>query len=188
MAVDIERAKAHLGIDWTQSAEQEALVAAMLASAIAAVEQRAQVLLAEREVVQRFDRFTDRQGRELIRLAWAPVVSVEGIDYLDADGVAATLTLDDGEFRTVDGIPCLLLPPVDGSFPALFDEVGAVSVRYTAGYGGDAGETPGDLDAAVLLMTAHLYHNREAVVTGGGAAELPLGVQALCQPHRHTLI
>jgi uncharacterized phiE125 gp8 family phage protein len=121
----------------------------------------------------------------MLRLAWAPVVSVEGIDYLDGDGVAAELVEDDGEFRIVAGIPCLLLPPSDGSFPTSFDEAGAVTVRYTAGYA--EGEAP-DLEMAVLMLGAHYYHNREAVVTGTIATELPLGVAAICHSYKHTLI
>lgn len=192
MAVDIDLAKAHVGIDWTQSAEQEALCVALLGSAKAAVERRAQTILEERAVVQRFDGLVDRRGCSTLRLAWAPVVSVEGIDYLDADGVSASLLEADGDFRIVAGIPCLLLPPVDGSWPTVLGEPGSVSVRYTAGYGGalpdGAGPSPGDLDAAVLMMFAHLYHNREAVVTGTIATELPLGVGAFCDAHRHTLL
>jgi len=188
--VDLERAKAHLGIDWEQSAEQEALVTAYLGAAIAAVEKQAQTILDEREVTQQLDRFTDRCGRDTIRLQWGPVVSVEGIDYLDGDGVAAELD-PDTDFRLVSGVPALLLPPIDGSWPAYREDPRSIVVRYTAGYGGSgpsgAGDLPGDLEAAVLLMVAHLYHNREAV-SDGAANEVPLGVKAFCAPYRHTLI
>lgn len=186
MAVDLDRAKAHLGIDWVQSADQAALLTAYLGAAIAAVEKQAQTLLSERAVTQRLDSLVDRLGRSVIRLDWAPFVSLQGIDYLDADGVTATLTEGAGELRIVAGVPTLLLPPVSGSWPASHLSDGAISIRYTAGYGGDAGETPGDLDAAVLLMVGHLWHNREAVVTGTIATEMPMGVAALCGPYRHT--
>lgn len=185
MAVDLDRFKAHLGIDWEPSAAETAMLTGMLAGAVRAVETQAQSLIEEREVEQRFDAFTDRQGRSMLRLAWAPVVSVEGIDYLDADGVEATITEDDGEFRIVAGIPCLLLPPTDAAFPTTFDETGSLTVRYTAGYA--SGEVP-DLEMAVLMLGAHYYHNREAVVTGSTATELPLGVAAICNTYRHTLI
>lgn len=192
MAVDIERAKAHLGIDWDLAPEQLALVTAYLSASIAAVEKQAQTLLTEREVRQRIDRFVDRRGCSTIRLHWGPVVSVEGIDYLDAYGVAATLDIGAGDFRLVEGVPALLLPPVDGSWPTAIEEPGSVTIRYTAGYGGSglnaAGDSPGDLDAAVLMMVGHLYHNRETVVTGTIATEMPMGVAALCFPYRHTLL
>lgn len=185
MALDLARFKAHLSIDWDPSVAETAMLAGMLAGAKRAVEAQAQSLIEEREVVQRFDAFTDRQGRPMLRLAWAPVVSVEGIDYLDAVGLAATITEGDGEFRIVAGIPCLLLPPTDAAFPTPFDGVGSVAVRYTAGFAD--GEAP-DLDMAVLMLGAHYYHNREAVVTGTIATELPMGVAAICNTYRHTLI
>lgn len=193
MAVDLDRAKAHLGIDWAMAADQSALLNAYLSAAIAAVENRAQTLLTERAVTQRLDSLTDRHGRSIVRLEWGPVVSVEGIDYLDADGVSATLLEADGEFRIVEGVPTLLLPPVDEAWPVPHCSPGAVTIRYTAGYGGSgpsaAGDAPGDLDAAVLLMVGHLWHNREAIYTGiGQPDEVPLGVTALCNPYRHSLI
>lgn len=187
--ITLERARAHLGIDWEQSADQDALVGAYLAGAVAAVERRAQTLLTERAVEQRIDRLVDRRGRSAVRLAWAPVVSVEGIDYFDADGVEQTLSVSGSEFRLVAGIPGLLLPPLDAAWPSFPAEPGAARIRYTAGYGGaELGDAPGDLVAAVLMMVGHLYHNREAVVTGAAATEVPMGVAALCDAHRHTLI
>lgn len=186
--ISLERVKAHLGIDWDLTSELTALLAGYLAAAIRMVETRAQTILAARAVTQRFDGLVNAHGRSMLRLAWAPVVSVEGIDYLDSDGTQVTLTEGDGEYRRVAGIPCLLFPPVAGSWPSVLSESGSVSVRYTAGYGGiEEGPTPGDLEAAVLLMVGHLYHNREAVSEGGGA-EMPLGVAAFCSPYRHTLI
>lgn len=39
------------------------------------------------------------------------------------------------------------------------------------------------IKAAILLLTGHLYRNREAV-TGESVNELPLGVHSLLWPHR----
>lgn len=38
--------------------------------------------------------------------------------------------------------------------------------------------------AAILLMLGHLYANREDVVTGATAEQLPFGSRALLRPHR----
>jgi hypothetical protein len=38
--------------------------------------------------------------------------------------------------------------------------------------------------AAVLLMTGHLFENRENVVVGAPATELPMGAKAIMQPYR----
>lgn len=45
-----------------------------------------------------------------------------------------------------------------------------------------------DINAAILLITGHFYRNREAVVTGQGAAatEVPLSAQNLMAPYRRV--
>lgn len=42
-------------------------------------------------------------------------------------------------------------------------------------------------EAAVLLLTAHLYSNREDVVAGVSVAQLPSGSHALLNPYRTGL-
>ena len=53
---------------------------------------------------------------------------------------------------------------------------------------GDAGDRPmvsnKQIAAACLLILGHLYANREDVVTGTIATELPKGSEALLTPHR----
>lgn len=185
MALDLARAKAHLRVDFDA---EDGLIAGYLAAAIGAVERLTGRILEERDLVYRLDRWTDRLGRERIVLPYDPVVSVEGVDYVDPDGAPQEMLPEaapgDGGFRTVAGEPYMLLPPAAESFPALADRPGAISVRHTAGYGGDAGDAPAELEAAVLLMLGHLYMNREAVGQAGAVSELPLGVDALCAPWR----
>jgi uncharacterized phage protein (predicted DNA packaging) len=47
---------------------------------------------------------------------------------------------------------------------------------------------PPALHHAILMLVAHFYENREAVVVDGGAQVVPLGVSRLIAPYRsHTL-
>jgi len=57
-------------------------------------------------------------------------------------------------------------------------------VTYTAGYGPQHGNVPDSLCAAVKLLAAHLFENREAMITGTIATTLPLGVDRLIAPFR----
>jgi len=41
--------------------------------------------------------------------------------------------------------------------------------------------------AAVLLILGHLYANREDVITGAPASEIPMGSRQLLAPYRHGL-
>lgn len=45
-------------------------------------------------------------------------------------------------------------------------------------------DAPGGLRRAVLMLAAHFYENREAVLVGVSANELPLGFWELVAPHR----
>ena len=55
------------------------------------------------------------------------------------------------------------------------------SVKVTADIG--HAELPADVRAAALLIVGHLYENREAVVIGTIATDLPMGVELLLAPY-----
>jgi len=58
-----------------------------------------------------------------------------------------------------------------------------VCITFTCGYG-DASAVPENLIEAMMLLIGHYYENREAVITGQPAAELPLGVERLLWKER----
>ena len=45
-------------------------------------------------------------------------------------------------------------------------------------------ELPGGLRRAVLMLAAHFFENREAVLVGIGSNELPMGYADLIAPHQ----
>jgi uncharacterized phage protein (predicted DNA packaging) len=45
-------------------------------------------------------------------------------------------------------------------------------------------ELPGGLRRAVLMLAAHFFENREAVLVGIGSNELPMGYGDLIAPHQ----
>lgn len=45
-------------------------------------------------------------------------------------------------------------------------------------------DAPGGIRRAVLMLAAHFYENREAVLVGIGSNELPLGYYDLIAPHQ----
>lgn len=64
-----------------------------------------------------------------------------------------------------------------------------VRIRYRAGYGDEseaAGHLPASIKAAMLLVMAHLYANREAS-TAQALTTIPLGVESLLRPYRVRL-
>jgi uncharacterized phiE125 gp8 family phage protein len=100
------------------------------------------------------------------------------ISYIDTEGESQTL-----EANTVtvaqrsDDFP-LIVP--NTSFPSTRYQPNAVTVAF------DSGDQSVDfmLKAGILLFTSHLYHNRESVIVGTIAAELPQGVPFCWEPER----
>jgi uncharacterized phage protein (predicted DNA packaging) len=47
---------------------------------------------------------------------------------------------------------------------------------------------PGEITLATLQLAAHWYENREAVLVGIGANEIPFGVRDLIRPYREWVL
>lgn len=117
-----------------------------------------------------------------------PVVSLDSVEYVDAEGVEQTLAVgglyvNDGALPRIYVNPDISLPSVKGARP------GDVRITFTAGYatanGDDYGlNVPAPMKHAVLLMIGHHYENREAVNIGSSASEIPLGVKHLLAPYK----
>lgn len=117
-------------------------------------------------------------GDDAIVLPWKPVESVDSIDYIDPGGVSQSL---DAAAQRLDVRPLYptLAPQWGSRWPATIDEPESVTLTATVG----PSATPPDVRAALLLLIGHLYENREAVVVGTIATDIPFGVELLLAPH-----
>ena len=119
-----------------------------------------------------------------IPLPFPPVLEVVSIQYRGADGVYQTLPAADYE-TDIGGVY-----PVSGSWPFVSGRGDNVRIRFKVGCArkNDAGDfvsdVPEPIRFAVLLLVAHWYRNREAVVIGAAVTDLPFAVDALLQPYR----
>lgn len=118
-----------------------------------------------------------------IPLARGPLVEVTGISYVDADGDAQVLD-PSAYLAETAAQPGRIWPAYQVPWPATQPGVNAVTVTYTAGYA-DA-ETFAAAEPALMealrLLVGHYGNNREAVVVGTIASELPMAVQSLIGP------
>lgn len=106
-----------------------------------------------------------------------PVRSIVSVGYL-IDDVVTPITTD--HYRIVaDGITALSASP----WPSISWGADQVRVEFEAGYDVDL-PLPPALLAAVKMLMAHLYRNREAGSVGAAVTEVPFGVGALCRPYR----
>ena len=116
---------------------------------------------------------------QMIKLFWPPCISVEGIDYTDANGENQTLE-QDVDFLLDDVCePSRIFPMPGGMWPPCLYVPNAVRVRFTAGMGSTA-QDPNPVDGEVILgagsqpipkraiiamqqLLAAWYENRESV-------------------------
>lgn len=81
--------------------------------------------------------------------------------------------------------------PLSGAWPFVSGRNQRVIIRYRVGCAKSSGtpavwvaNVPEPIRFAILLLVAHWYRNREAVVIGQSAVNLPFAVDALLQPYR----
>lgn len=174
--VDLERVKSHLRVMHTA---EDLLISGYVAAARDHVEQitRRSLMPQTREVT------LGGWGRGPIRLTGAPVRAIVSVTYVNAAGETETMGADAYELDT-DAEPGTIRPAFGRSWPAVRAGTrAAVRIRYQAGY--ESSEAvPQGIVHAILLLVGHWYANRETVVVGTIAQDVPITVTALLGPHR----
>jgi len=116
-----------------------------------------------------------------------PIVSVDSVKYIDANGTQQTLATSVYRVDTAGGRITLAYGQ---SWPMLRYVTNAVEIAYTAGYGttqSPAGVVPEDLKHAVLMLVASWYEQKEDFVRGrGGADAVPtmIGARSILDANR----
>jgi len=170
LPVSLEEARRHCRVDFT---DDDLSIQTYLEAAIATIEgpHGIGVALSPQTWRLSMDYFPCQ-----IVIPLGPVSEISSITYVDDAGAAAEVD----EWRTdLDTEPVRIWPARDKTWPAITCEPGAVKVEFITGYE----STPADLRAAVLLLTAHLYENREAV-TEKAMTELPMAVDSILNRYR----
>ncbi|MGL4497341.1 MAG: head-tail connector protein [Beijerinckiaceae bacterium] len=150
--------------------DEDTLLAAIIAAAVSHIEMFTQRLLVRRACTLRLDCLPD--GRVPLALPGGPVASLTAISV---EGVALVL----GDFEAIGDSPARLIPAAD--WPAITDEGYPVAITYQAGYA--TGNCPAELVAAVRILAAEMYRNREATVDAA-VNSLPYGPAMLARPWR----
>jgi uncharacterized phiE125 gp8 family phage protein len=107
-----------------------------------------------------------------VMLPRPPLLAVESVTYTDSAGEEQVL---DHAAYAVDTVsePGRITPV--GSWPVSTN----VRVRYTAGYGDEAEDVPQCYRQGIRLLVGHWYANRESVVIGTIATNVPQAADAL---------
>jgi uncharacterized phiE125 gp8 family phage protein len=173
----ISALKAWLRVD---GADEDELITALRDVAINAVEQYANLRMGPCSgLVATFDGFGPRMRPGIGPSA---TMVVTGIAYVDSAGGAQTIAAGGWRVAADGG----LLPAIATTWPL---SASSIAVTFDVGY--PAGKCPPGLITAAKMFAAHLYANREAVVTSTtsvSTAELPLGFTMLCDQHRMPVL
>jgi len=165
-----------LGSGFADDGLQDPVLATCLRAAIAAVEAETGKALLTRQF-----KYVVSTWRDFARqsLPVAPVAVVDEMSITDILGaqtiVAAT------HYRLV---PDYFRPQVVAkgwSLPVI-PQGGTAEITFEAGFGATWDKVPADIGQAVLMLAAHFYDHRSALVERGKS--LPFGVSALLRRHR----
>lgn len=116
-----------------------------------------------------------------IRLPKAPLQSVTGVTYYDMGGNLQTLATSVYDVDAAHD-PGRITLALGQTWPVTRPRPGAVRVEFVAGYG-NAAAVPEAIKLAIKLSVAQWFENREAVVTGTIATELPWAARQLLASH-----
>jgi len=126
-------------------------------------------------------------GKRPLMLDVAPYASLTSLAYTDGAGDGQTLT-ETTDFKVSGNArPAFLFPVYGTTWPTARREPDSVVVTWVAGYA-DAASVPEVYKRAMRLLIGHWYENREQVVVGTIASELPVGVRTLLRPHRDVRV
>lgn len=164
--LSLQDAKAHLYV--TQTAD-DAYITDLIDEAADYAERHMAVALRDQEITAYLSATTSAQ-----RLPVGNVSGIESVAYRNTDNEWTAFTASDYYFD-------------DASELIEIDEIpnNAVQVRvvYRAGYE-YADDIPSGIIRGIKLLIGHWYANRESVVVGAPANNVPLAVDALLQQHR----
>ena len=170
--IDKTDAKAHMAIDDTTFDD-------LIEEYIKASRQYVEAETHRQLVTATYELITDRFGgvNNRIYLPYGQLQSVDSVKYKDGDGVEQTLA--SSEYIVSDSRePAFIEPAYSKSWPTTRLESDAVRVRFTCGYGAP-NTVPGEIKHVLLMLVAHYFEHREAVVLNASPQTLPMGVEML---------
>ena len=175
--VTLEQMRAHLRLG-SDTSEDE-LVQAYLDAATDFIERETNQTLGTTMFRYTLDAFPDDDA-DTIRLPNPPLIDVAEVSYVDRDGISRTLDTDDYTIDT-GSMPGRIHLTGTRQWPATSDRPGCVEITFMAGY--STGDLPPTLSAAVRLLAAQLFEQREAA-HDRTITEVPFALRAIINQHR----
>lgn len=168
-------AKAHLKVDVS---DDDTLIDNLITAATESAQIYTNRYFIQTVVTQQCDHWHD-----VANLYKSPVSSVTHIKYYDNDNTQQTLA-SSVYIVDISSKPARIALDVDQTWPTIAPRINAIEVKYTVGYGSSSADVPEGIRQAVLLTIGNWYQNRESVITGRTATELPLSSKYLLDQYK----
>jgi len=124
---------------------------------------------------------------QLQTLFKSKVSAVAHVKYYDNDNSLQTLSASIYDTQ-LQYEPSQIQLAENQSFPSITKRNDAVVTRYTVGYGSAASDVPEIIKQAILLTIGNFYQNRNSVVIGRIATELPMNVKWLLDTYKVQIV
>lgn len=173
--ITLTEAKTHLKVDTTAD---DTFITNLIKSATSSAQEYTNRFFIATTIQQVGDKWED-----ISNLLKSPVASVTNIKYVDTSGTLQTLNTDVYFVDDVNKPARIGLKP-NQSFPEIIDRLNAVQVNYVVGLAAGPDEVDEGIRQALLLTIGNWYQNRQAVVTGTIATELPMNAKFLLDQYK----
>ena len=173
--ITLTEAKTHLKVDTTAD---DTFITNLIKSATSSAQEYTNRFFITTTIQQYGDKWDD-----ISNLFKSPVLSVSHIKYVDPDGTLQTLSTNVYFVDEVNKPARIGLKP-NQSFPTIIDRLNAVYVEYRVGTAAGPDEVDEGIRQALLLTIGNWYQNRQAVVTGTIATELPMNAKFLLDQYK----
>jgi len=173
--ISLSEAKAFLRID-SDYDDDNTYITSLINVATQVVEE----FTRRRLMTQTYNIFYD-EFPPYIDLQVGDVASVTHIKYYDADNTLQTLAASNYDVDTKVR-PGRIYQSETGDYPNTYERPNAVEVEFIVG--ATASDVPAPIVQAIYIIVGRYYENRQDVVTGTIASELPLMVDHLLTPYR----
>ena len=174
-AISLAEAKAFLRVD-SDYDDDNSYITSLIGVATNVVEQ----FTRRRLITQTYNIYYD-EFPPYMDLQVGNVASVTHVKYYDTNNTLQTL--DTSEYDVDIRVkPGRIYQAEDGNFPDTYERANSVEVEFVVGSA--ASDVEDAIKQAMYIVIGRYYENRQDVVTGTIASELPLMVDHLLTPYR----
>ena len=177
--VSLTEAKSHLKVDTTAD---DTYITSIIKAATQLSEEYTNRFFIDTEIEQYASSFV-----ELKTLFKSKVSAITNVKYYDNNNTLQVLsaTVYDTQLNYE---PSQIQLAENQSFPSITKRNDAVRAKYTVGYGSSASDVPEIIKQAILLTIGNFYQNRNSVVIGRIATELPMNVKWLLDTYKVQIV